>query len=285
MLVLIYSSTFLSPRGVGWIPTDNSDPLLGWNLKSVLRSGRENSVPSNDLYGALYLYLRKEFVQFAKKLATTNIKFTMINCRDFNLLPRTLANQPTASRGFDRIDATAITSQDISILDWVLRVFGRLLKPPEINKHATLITYGSNYDEYINRSAKQTKKENTAQMNSTNDIARRIYLDPEPTRSRNMSYDPYLFRLDEIKLYLLRDWKMMFKRYEKDIELKALGEHCYVERKVENTLVEGFPFLVDKGSGLRMISKQVTLMSIGRRWGSECYFEWQRPRVTPAQKN
>lgn len=215
-------------------------------------------------------------MKFAKQLREKNLEFHLISVKGLELL------QTAGAIKFDRVDATGVTSHDLSEFGTVLKFYGLLLKSFEVNKHATLFTFISNYDEYLDRSDEQMRSENQVQVDLISDFAEMMYPDPDPSRVKDARYDPYLFRLDEIKLYLLKDWKSMLKRYEKDAQLKLLGRAGNVRRR-ENKIVELLPFMVLRDNGIPEVWRHLGLMALGRRWGSECYLEWQRPRngLTP----
>lgn len=170
-------------------------------MVNVLKSGKENGVPSNDLYGALYFHLRKEFVEFSRRLRTMNLQFTLIDNEDFKQLPKLLAENGAVSCKFDRIDVTAVTEKHSENMGLAFKLFGPLLKPVEVNPHAALITLICGYEQCRNRSLKQALDESQAQWVSLGDVIKQIFPDPEPSRERSMT-DPYILRCTKIQTQL-----------------------------------------------------------------------------------
>ncbi|KAJ5742540.1 uncharacterized protein N7511_011272 [Penicillium nucicola] len=65
---------------------DKADPLDGWPIQEV---AREQTMAKEDLYGKLYIYLRRVFQQFLEGLARIEIDLELLNV-DAIQLPKTL---------------------------------------------------------------------------------------------------------------------------------------------------------------------------------------------------
>lgn len=66
-----------------WPFDDKSDPMAGW---SIIEVHKIPWVTSEDAYGKLFAYLRKEFQGFLRRIATLQIHFQLYNV-DAKLLP------------------------------------------------------------------------------------------------------------------------------------------------------------------------------------------------------
>ena len=65
---------------------DKADPLDGWPIREV---ARVRTMAKEDLYGKLYIYLRRVFQQFLDRLGMIEIDFELLNMNAVQL-PETL---------------------------------------------------------------------------------------------------------------------------------------------------------------------------------------------------
>ncbi len=121
-----------------WLPPDYLDPMNGWPLKDVIKP-RGYNVPTEDIYGHLYFYIREQLETFCEKLSNTMVDFHFYS-QDLPDLPRVLKEtlHPFSTSSFDRIDASTIA--DTIGVEATLLALGPLLKSPEQNPHAVLLT-------------------------------------------------------------------------------------------------------------------------------------------------
>lgn len=133
---------------------DSADPLDGWSLPEILK---QNAGPaSNDIYGKLHRHVSELLRSFHRSLTSRQCTFRFLH-KDANDLAENLQDK----LGFDRIEvnhtnhASALTflslitmhTQTSNIADEAylgtagcLALLGTMLKTPDLNPHATLLT-------------------------------------------------------------------------------------------------------------------------------------------------
>jgi hypothetical protein len=93
-----------------WPMPDSADPLYGWKLSEVLQ---EPHPAKHDIYGLLYLHIRKYLLKFCEKLRTLKLDVSLF-CMDALDLPNRIENLDDKRR-YDRIEvcllATPITQE------------------------------------------------------------------------------------------------------------------------------------------------------------------------------
>ncbi|KAJ3503961.1 hypothetical protein NLJ89_g8195 [Agrocybe chaxingu] len=72
-----------------WTQNDSQDPLSCWSYDELQSNIEKYSLPSNDLYGALYFHLLGQFRLFAYALGTRELCFTLLG-EDARHIPTTL---------------------------------------------------------------------------------------------------------------------------------------------------------------------------------------------------
>lgn len=87
-------STFFASEN--WPMTDNADPRNGWSAEEV--AAISSGVASNDAYGKLFYFIRKEFRRFLKRISALEICFELLQV-DAQVLPDHLG-----TRLFSRIE-------------------------------------------------------------------------------------------------------------------------------------------------------------------------------------
>ncbi|TFK46609.1 hypothetical protein OE88DRAFT_1667211 [Heliocybe sulcata] len=133
-----------------WLQDDNTTPLHGWELKSVLEAGKRHGAQRADLYGCLYFFLTDELRTFARRLRRFKVNFHVYNddVRDLsdNLKAGALARSGIpASVHFDRIDVSNIMDVEYVGIQRVLEDWSPLLRQ---NKTATLTGYFMNWTKH-----------------------------------------------------------------------------------------------------------------------------------------
>ncbi|RAH49614.1 uncharacterized protein BO95DRAFT_450149 [Aspergillus brunneoviolaceus CBS 621.78] len=123
--------TLFQYRGV-WPPMARANPLSGWPLRDVLetRSGPATA----DVYGKLFRYLHNTLAPFVERLSSTKIVFQFHQTTAAHLVEG-------LDRGsFDRIELSNLADNNHMGAYHTLSTMIPLLRPPQQNPHATLIT-------------------------------------------------------------------------------------------------------------------------------------------------
>ncbi|PPQ79343.1 hypothetical protein CVT26_007458 [Gymnopilus dilepis] len=139
--------SLFSPNG-RWMQNDYADPLKGWDTKAVIEAGKAHGAHVEDIYGCLYFFLSSEFRQFAERLRTFNISFSMssFDARDIpqmilkGVLAAPLTMPPSIK--FDRIEVSNILDGNYVGIDGVLSQWGAFLKG---GKDASVLGYFMNW--------------------------------------------------------------------------------------------------------------------------------------------
>ncbi|KAI1461152.1 hypothetical protein F4805DRAFT_315199 [Annulohypoxylon moriforme] len=114
----------------GWPMCPGASPLVGWLIKDVRPTLCR---APEDLYGKLYFYIRNVLCSFIRKLAAGNIHLELSD-NDLGEL------RPSHDEKYDRIEASNMADKDELGTKETLASLAPLLKSPEVNPHATLIT-------------------------------------------------------------------------------------------------------------------------------------------------
>lgn len=83
-----------------WPMPDSADPLQGWTLTEVLQPSYG---AKHDLYGQLYVHVKRELETFCKRLHTLNLNVSLFK-KDAMDLPDTLATLRDKETFYDRIE-------------------------------------------------------------------------------------------------------------------------------------------------------------------------------------
>ncbi|XXH02766.1 hypothetical protein Hte_009151 [Hypoxylon texense] len=113
-----------------WPFDDQADPLGGWSNDEI------SATPypaAEDLYGRLFIYLRGIMTSFIRKIATGKIRFQL-----FNVDPTEL-DQHLEKGSYDRIEISNVPEYRYSGAFSILRCLSTLLRPPQQNRHATIV--------------------------------------------------------------------------------------------------------------------------------------------------
>ncbi|RAK79057.1 uncharacterized protein BO72DRAFT_476153 [Aspergillus fijiensis CBS 313.89] len=123
--------TLFQYRGV-WPLMARANPLSGWSLRDVLetRSGPATA----DVYGKLFRYLHKTLARFVERLSSTKIAFQFHQTTAAHLV------EGLDKGSFDRIELSNLADNNHMGAYHTLSTMIPLLRPPQQNPHATLIT-------------------------------------------------------------------------------------------------------------------------------------------------
>ncbi|KAL5335956.1 hypothetical protein BJX70DRAFT_390353 [Aspergillus crustosus] len=169
--------TFFLPPYV-WPMDDKADPLDGWPLRDVMQV---QTAAKEDIYGKLYLYLRRVFEEFLGHLSKTKVDFQLLNI-DARELPGTLQENRYTRIGVNHNSSAA------------LRLLSPLLQPPHENPARNpYINVSNAVMEMLSQGNKDEKTPNSANSLKFWD-ARTTVLDREKFFERYMKR----FRFDKL---------------------------------------------------------------------------------------
>ncbi|KAF8800717.1 hypothetical protein BYT27DRAFT_7199539 [Phlegmacium glaucopus] len=115
-----------------WLQTDYADPLEGWDLDVIVKSGKAHGALPEDIYGCLYFFLSEQLRMFTHRLRNFKINFKVFPCEACQLSKRIRQNLLAecgipASIRFDRIDVSNILDANYVGLRGVLTHWAPLL--------------------------------------------------------------------------------------------------------------------------------------------------------------
>ncbi|CAG8737358.1 14830_t:CDS:2, partial [Racocetra persica] len=141
---------FILDPTYGWLLPDNSEPLSGWDISSVVQV--KHGTADEDLYGKLYFYLREQFGIFIDRLENLTINFDLYD-EDALELGKNLK-----SKRFDRIYVNNISDESYVDNNVMAKIFNIL---DEIsNETNALYDHTQAFETYMEtKGANKTAKE------------------------------------------------------------------------------------------------------------------------------
>ncbi|CCL98318.1 uncharacterized protein FIBRA_00312 [Fibroporia radiculosa] len=130
-----------------WMQPDRVNPLNGWHIPSVIKTGKKHGALPMDIYGCLYFYVTDQLREFAERLTKLRITFKMFGM-DASKLALELKSGRLETHGipanfrFDRIDVSNLMDTHYLGVRPVIQSWGPLLKKTE---HATLVGHFINW--------------------------------------------------------------------------------------------------------------------------------------------
>ncbi|KAL8828964.1 MAG: hypothetical protein Q9191_002288 [Dirinaria sp. TL-2023a] len=128
-----------------WLQTASQSPFDGWSLKYILAPSNLRRTAEADMNGLLYFHVRGLLEKFCQRIQSpsasassfqTHFKLSSLEIAAFaQNIPR-----DAPFLGFDRIDVGNLGDENNVGIRSTLSLFGPLLKPRELNPHATIIT-------------------------------------------------------------------------------------------------------------------------------------------------
>jgi hypothetical protein len=131
---LVPNVFLLDPKD-GFVLSDAAEKMDGWDLDKVSKYGKDFGVPSNDIYGALFFYIRKQMLDFISQLGKHKVTI-YLSCVDAEVFKSVVR--------FDRITVSNICDECYLGIAKVLHIFAPLLNS-EANPESTLITLFMNW--------------------------------------------------------------------------------------------------------------------------------------------
>ncbi|KAJ5742608.1 uncharacterized protein N7511_011340 [Penicillium nucicola] len=250
--------TFYFPPFV-WPMDDKADPLDGWPIREV---AREQTMAKEDLYGKLYIYLRRVFRRFLDRLARIEINLELLNT-DAIQLPETLQENKYA-----RIEVSNITDAGYLGTRETLRLLSPLLQSPQENPHATIIS------AYLNAVMEMVKqgddRDQTPNLNLLMEFLPGIdifsLLRPESAQSLKL-WDARTIVIDRHKF---------FERYIRMFRFDRISADLQVAMKDLHTVVETWPTKPILERGQQGSQDEFNILLGSNYTCVERFVEWRR---------
>ncbi|KAI0884685.1 uncharacterized protein GGS22DRAFT_188894 [Annulohypoxylon maeteangense] len=247
-----------------WPLDDQANPLGSWPI------GEVRSTPcqaSEDVYGRLYFYLRNVLSAFIRKVAAGKIYFELTD-NDAKEL-RNLRHEK-----YDRIEASNISDMCWLGTPETLGSLAPLLKPPQVNPHATLITV------YLNAVMEMSKMDEVKGNQMTDYVE-----DVQPYLKERVQI-PRLLRnpqgAEVIRLWdaraLVMDATEYFRKYMEKLDFPQIAQWLGVAMKEENTIGDPWPTALKLAAGEPGAVEEFGAVLASTYTGVERYVEWKRVR-------
>jgi hypothetical protein len=122
---------------------DNANPLEGWDIAAIKKSGKRHGVDATDIYGCLFFHVKDELLDFIHRVRDIriNIHLTQFDARH---LPQFILKdflKPFSASCFDRVETSNVA--DSVGFGQVLRDYGPLLNP--CNQFSCLLINSMNW--------------------------------------------------------------------------------------------------------------------------------------------
>ncbi|KAJ5335809.1 uncharacterized protein N7506_005745 [Penicillium brevicompactum] len=240
---------------------DKADPLDGWPIREV---AREQTLAKEDLYGKLYVYLRRVFQQFLDGLARIEIDIELFNV-DAIQLPGILQGNKYA-----RIEVSNITDAGYLGTRETLRLLSPLLQPPQKNPHATIISaYLNAIMEMVKQGDDRDQTPNMELlMKFLPDIDMFSLLRPESAQSLKL-WDARTIVIDRHKF---------FERYISVFRFGLISADLQVAMKDRKTVVEAWPTKPILKRGQQGSQDEFNILLDSNFTCVERFVEWRRTK-------
>ena len=252
-----------------WLQKDSASPLDGWSVKPILTLSNLQRTAKDDLNGLLYFYVRILLEEFCLRLQSPHCKtrFTLY-CVDAADLPKTVTTQPSFS-GFDKIEVSNIVDEGYLGLFGTLTLFPPLLKKPDVNPHAALITLFFNACEATDRMTGSDADQGV--------VAKRFhqvmkYMPPNPDDRRDAYSASQVRRI--AAMALVRDYDKIFKHYAERVQMALYAATAGVRMREPNTIIEAWPMRVKKAPSEPGAKEEFEMLLASSCTGGERYVEW-----------
>lgn len=245
-----------------WPLDDQADPLGGWPMGEV----KETPSPaSQDLYGRLFFYLRNVLCGFIRKTATGKIHFEL-SSYDVKEL------RPSHNGKYDRIEASGLSDSRWLGTQQTLEALCPLLKSPEVNPYATLITtyLDAITDAIITDDSDEAKKISVHMPVIFEYMENRI----QPERFHKNPQGAELTRFWDCRVLLMNGTKF-FHRYMSLHLFSSVAKHLGIVMK-DNTIVDPWPTALKIPIGQPGFREEFDEVLASPFTGVERCVEWKR---------
>ncbi|KAL1706754.1 hypothetical protein EV121DRAFT_168650, partial [Schizophyllum commune] len=127
-----------------WMTRDDANALQGWPVQAVIESGKRHNLDPTDIYGCLFIHVRDQLAQFARRVEQSRIEIHVsgIDMQDLAALIQHCGLAPAFTAGcFDRVETSNVA--DYIGLKNLMSNWGPLLRRE--NKHAAIFAYSMNW--------------------------------------------------------------------------------------------------------------------------------------------
>ncbi|KAL8831439.1 MAG: hypothetical protein Q9170_005288 [Blastenia crenularia] len=269
-----FGTTLFDHKTSGWLQKDSASPLEGWSLPSVSTPENVTLTAKEDINGQLYFHVRNSLEKFCNRIQKGLVKARfVVYCVDAAVLPKipnALVSQNSNGK-LDRIEVSNIADEAYLGIRKVLILYGHLLKPPDVNRHACLITLflnackitgmmmGNDRNELVARARQRQVfkyKRNTFDLRKVSDFR-----------------SPLMYRF-LAGMSLVRDHDMIFQTYMDSCGFLPAADQAGLKMKKKNTVVEAWPMRLKKRPGENGAEDEFDRLTASSCSGAEHYVEW-----------
>ncbi|KAJ5970760.1 uncharacterized protein N7479_000678 [Penicillium vulpinum] len=246
-------------NGTAWPMDDKADPLTGWSIQEVY--GTKTSATA-DVYGKLFVHLRKVMKKFLDRLAIMNVDFEMVNI-DAKELPLHLPKDH-----YTRIEVSNISDAGYLGIRATLQALTPLLQPPKRNPNATLITLFLNAVMEISKAS--------GEEDSMSNMGLLMEYLPRPdwiSLAKPQGAD--MMRIWDSRA-LVMDVKKHFQKYMEIHGFNRVAADLKVVFKSRNTIIEEWPTQLKLQLGQKGAEEEFRNLLGSDFSGLEHYVEWRR---------
>ncbi|KAK9443069.1 MYND finger family protein [Metarhizium brunneum] len=239
-----------------WPMMDSAEPLHGWSLQEVSQA---SGAAANDVLGKLYYSLLDLIRSVHGRLGHVNISFHLCSL-DAAALPQHLDVMR-----FDRIETSNIADTPYLGPERCVSLLGTLLKEPQTNPHATLITLFMNaVPETV------TKRDEYASLREELSHVTK-YLTPSFSIA---PYDADRLRIDSCR-DMVRNNDKFFDRYMNACRFNEFSSRLKLEMKSHHTIIDKWALRIRKRPNQAGAQEEfLRIMGSGHE-GCERYVEWR----------
>ncbi|KAK5168393.1 uncharacterized protein LTR77_006963 [Saxophila tyrrhenica] len=245
-----------------WPMIASDNPVDGWLLSDVLQ-GNSGSA-RNDFQGMLYHLIRNQLTLFHPRLRHHACHFQLYSIDDAAELSEPI--KPLFS--FDRIEVANMSGVRKLGPDQTVHLMTPLLRAPQENPHATLITL------FLTAVTETYKM--TAKATGDKDELRRMFAyDGKPPSTPTFRFDARLLALLNA-VGIVRDGDEYFNRYMELLDFEEIEEQCGVAMKEPHTIIEKWPLRIKLRPGQTGAKEEFERLLASGQMGMQRYVEWQR---------
>ena len=256
-----------------WLQNDSTSPLEGWSMQSIQDPSNLQRTVRNDMNGLLYFHIRTVVKDFCSRIqhSPSKIHFILYSL-DAATLPSTFSVQ-VQTMGFDRIEVSNIADEGFLGLLRTLQTFGPLLKRPNHNPNASLITLFLNACEIADREMGNDANKAILEQQLKQAVS---YFHLDPLQVLGMRNDSVMTMRIMMARSLLRDYDRIFEFYTDQLDFSKLADSAGVKMRKRNKVVEAWPMRLQKKYGEDGADEEFGALMASSHTGAERYVEWVR---------
>ncbi|KNG89153.1 hypothetical protein ANOM_002986 [Aspergillus nomiae NRRL 13137] len=245
-----------------WPMPDSADPLQGWTLTEILRPSYG---AKHDLYGQLYVSLKRNLHSFCERLHTLKLSICLFK-QDAMDLPDKLATLRGRETFYDRIELANIADLGYLGPAKTLALFGPLLKARNENPKATLIMLFLNATREMSTPADQL----ASMPRAMETLQRFLPMRPRHGDPKNKYNAEFLNQMSAADLFTDND--TLFNRLVERARFRDMGRLLGLGMKIHNSIVAKWPLRL----GDNPTQHEFEMAFWSGHTGCERYVEWHR---------